>query len=139
MANPARLSIGRPGMLTTVQDLGRFGFRRFGMPASGAMDSTALRLANRLVGNPDSAAALEMTIQGPELDFEHDAVIAITGADLSPLLDGAPVPNWTTLAIEKGSRLAFGARRSGARAYLAIAGGFEVPVVLGHAVVVFRD
>ncbi len=131
MHKPARLSISRPGILTTVQDLGRFGFRRFGMPASGAMDSPALRLANRLVGNPDGAAALEMTIQGPELDFEHDAVIAMTGADLSPAIDGAPVPNWTTLAIKKGTRLAFGARRGGARAYLAIAGGFEVPMVLG--------
>lgn len=131
MHKPARLSIGRPGLLTTVQDLGRFGFRRFGMPASGAMDLPALRLANRLVGNPDASAVLEMTIQGPELEFEHDAVIAITGADLSPAIDGAPVPNWTTLEIKNGRRLAFSTRRSGARAYLAIAGGFEVPMVLG--------
>lgn len=131
MREPARLRVVRPGFFTTVQDLGRAGFRRFGMPVGGAMDAVALRLANRLVGNPDEAAALEITIQGPVLAFETDTVIAMTGADLSPTLDGRPVPNWTTVAVGRGGMLAFGERRSGARAYLGLAGGINVPPVLG--------
>ncbi len=128
---PARFRVIRPGLLTTVQDLGRFGYQRFGMPVSGAMDRVALRLANRLVGNPAHAAALEITVTGPELIFESDVVIALTGADLSPTINGAPVPLWTTLRILRGSTLSFGERRSGARTYLAVSGGIEVPLVLG--------
>jgi len=120
----------RPGWLTTVQDLGRPGYQRFGMPVGGAMDPVALRLANRLVGNPDSAAALEMTVQGPALLFEQEAVIALAGADLSPLLDGQPVPNGTAVAVGRESQLTFGERRSGARGYLAVAGGIDVPLQL---------
>ncbi len=131
MPKPARFRVVHPGFFTTVQDLGRVGFQRFGTPVSGAMDLTALRLANRLVGNADHSAALEITVQGPELLFESDAVIAITGGDLSPSVNGAPVPNWTTLGIQRGGTLAFGSRRSGARAYVAVAGGVDVPVVLG--------
>jgi antagonist of KipI len=131
MPEVAHLHVLRPGLLTTVQDLGRFGFQRFGMPVSGAMDTTALRLANRLVGNRDHAAALEITIKGPELQFETPAVIAITGADLSPLVDGKPVQNWVTLHVQRESTLTFGRRRTGARAYVAIAGGFDTPKVLG--------
>jgi antagonist of KipI len=127
---PARFCVERPGLLTTVQDLGRFGFQRFGMPVGGAMDSVAVRLANRLVGNPDEAAALEITVQGPELVFQTDAIIAVTGADLSPTINLKPVALWTTLAVRYGSTLAFGARRHGARAYVAVAGGIDVPVVL---------
>lgn len=130
-AEPARFHVVRPGFLTTVQDLGRFGFRRFGMPVSGAMDPVALRLANRLVGNLDQAAALELTVKGPELVFETDAVIALAGADLSPMIDQAPMPLWTALKVARGSTLGFGERRSGARAYLAVAGGIDVPTVLG--------
>ncbi len=128
---PARFRVARPGFLTTVQDLGRFGFRRFGMPVSGAMDAVALRVANRLVGNPDQAAALEMTVKGPELVFETDALIALAGADLSPLINSTPVPLWTALEVSRGSTLSCGERRSGARAYLAVAGGIEVPMALG--------
>ena len=131
MLEPARIRVVRPGFSTTVQDLGRVGFQRFGMPVSGAMDPVALRLANRLVGNADHLAALEITVQGPELLFETDAVIAITGGDLSPSVNGASMLNWVTFAIECGNTLAFGSRRSGARAYLAVAGGVDVPVVLG--------
>jgi antagonist of KipI len=101
------------------------------MPVGGAMDAVALRLANRLVGNADQAAALEITIQGPVLAFETDAVIAITGADLSPTLNGRPVSAWTAVAVGRGDRLVFGARRNGTRAYLALAGGINVPPVLG--------
>jgi len=128
---PARFRVVPPGFLTTVQDLGRFGFRRFGMPVSGAMDPVALRLANRLVGNPDQAAALEMTVKGPDLVFETDALIALAGADLSPLINNTPVPLWTALEVSRGSTLSCGERRNGARAYLAVAGGIEVPMALG--------
>ncbi len=131
MRKPAQFQVTRPGLLTTVQDLGRFGHQRYGVSVSGAMDSVALRFANRLVGNPDRAAALEVSIQGPALAFKSGAVVAITGADLSPALNGRPVPNWTAFAIDPDSTLSFGARRSGARAYVAIAGGVEVPPVLG--------
>lgn len=127
----ARLRVVTPGLLTTVQDLGRPKFQRFGMPVSGAMDQIALRAANRLVGNPDGAAGLEITLLGPELVFDREAVIAITGGDLSPVLDGKPVSMLTAIAARRGCRLAFGARRGGARAYLAVAGGLEVPVILG--------
>lgn len=101
------------------------------MPVGGAMDRPALVLANRLVGNPDQAAVLECTVKGPELRCDTDVVLAVTGADLSAAIDGHTVPLWTSVAAMAGSRITFGARRSGARSYLAIAGGFEVPVVLG--------
>ncbi len=127
----AALRVIRPGLLTTVQDLGRYGFRRYGMPLAGAMDHLALRVANRLVGNPDHAAGLEITILGPELRFETDALIAVTGADLSPVMDGAVLPLWTAVAVRAGNVLTFGQRRTGARAYLAIAGGLDIPLVLG--------
>jgi antagonist of KipI len=126
----ARLRILKPGLFTTVQDLGRFGYQRFGMSVGGAMDRLALRVANRLVGNPDQAAALEITVRGPELAFDDEAVIALAGADLSPSLDGQPLPNWTTIKVGRGSTLRFGERRSGARAYLALAGGIDVPLSL---------
>ncbi|HJU04751.1 MAG TPA: biotin-dependent carboxyltransferase family protein [Nitrospiraceae bacterium] len=131
VCEPTRFRVVRPGLLTTVQDLGRFGFQRFGMPVSGAMDTVALRLANRLVGNLDHAAGLEMTLTGPELFFEVDGVVALTGADLSPQINRIPVPLWTSLDIRQGSNLSFGARRSGARGYLAVAGGLDVPAVMG--------
>ena len=131
MPETARLHVLQPGLLTTVQDLGRFGFQRFGMPVSGAMDTTALRFANRLVRNPDHAAALEITIKGPKLQFETNAVIAITGGDLSPSVEGTPVHNWVALHVQRGNTLTFGQRRAGARAYVAIAGGLDSPMVLG--------
>jgi antagonist of KipI len=131
MPDRARIRVIRPGLLSTVQDLGRVGLQRFGVAVSGAMDPLALRAGNRLVGNPDAAACLEMTIQGPDLEFLADALVAVTGADLSPVLDSRPVALWTTVAVTRGSRLTFGPRRSGARAYLAIAGGLDTPFVLG--------
>jgi antagonist of KipI len=117
--------------LTTVQDLGRIGYQRFGVSPGGAMDSFALIVANRLVGNEDHAAGVEMTAQGPELLFESDALIALTGADLSAAVDLAPLPWWTSVQVRRGDRLQFGPRRSGARAYLAVAGGIDVPLILG--------
>ena len=128
---PACIEVIRPGFLTTVQDLGRTGYQRFGMPVGGAMDPIALCLANRLVGNADGAAALEITVKGPEILFVSDAIVALTGGDLSPMLNGKPARLWTAIWMSRGSTLSFGERESGARQYLAIAGGIDVPAVLG--------
>lgn len=121
----------KSGWLTTVQDLGRYGYQQYGVSVSGAMDSFSIIVANRLVGNPDHAAVLELTLKGPELQFRQDTVVAITGADLSPTIDGNSAPLWESIAIQRGSRLSFGKPQSGSRAYLAIAGGIDVPLVLG--------
>ena len=119
------------GMLSTVQDLGRYGYQRYGVPVSGALDLFALRAGNRLVGNADEAAGLEITLIGPRLRFLSPAVIAITGADLDPRLDGHRVSMWQSVPVKEGTTLAFGDVRDGVRAYLAVAGGFDVPLVLG--------
>lgn len=128
---PAKILVLTGGWLTTVQDLGRYGYQHCGVSVSGAMDSFSAIIANRLVGNPDQAAVLELTLKGPELLFERDTVIAITGADLSPIRDSHTVPMWESVWIPLGSRLRFGLPRAGTRAYLAIAGGIDVPQVLG--------
>lgn len=120
-----------PGLFTTVQDLGRRGYQRFGVSVSGAMDPWALTVGNRLLGNPDRAAGLEITLHGPELLFEQALSIAITGADLSPTSDGLAIPLWTVVTMKAGSRLQFGMRRQGARAYLTVAGGITGPLILG--------
>jgi biotin-dependent carboxylase-like uncharacterized protein len=119
------------GMLTTVQDLGRYGCQRYGVPTSGALDLFSLRAANRLVGNPDTAAGLEVTLIGPRLKFLVPATVALTGADLGARLDGQPLPRWQSVLVEAGATLSFGEPRDGMRAYLAVAGGIDVPVVLG--------
>jgi KipI family sensor histidine kinase inhibitor len=119
------------GALTTVQDLGRYGFQRYGVPVSGAMDAFALRIANLLVGNAEDAAALEMTVTGPQIEVLDDTVIALAGADMQPEIDDLPAPTWRALPVAKGAILSFRGLRAGARAYLAIAGGIDVPVVLG--------
>jgi biotin-dependent carboxylase-like uncharacterized protein len=122
-----------PGPLLTVQDLGRPGARRYGVPQGGAMDAFALAAANRLVGNGAGAAGLELTAGGAELLFTRRALIAIAGADLGASLDGRPLPPWTAAAVGAGARLRLAGRRGGwgARAYLAVAGGIAVPAVLG--------
>jgi antagonist of KipI len=130
-AEPARITVIKPGWLTTVQDLGRYGYQQYGVPVSGAMDRRSFIIANRLVGNRDNDAGLEITVNGPELLFEQNAIIAITGGELGPSVNGIGIPRWTSVWIERGSRLTFGARRAGARGYLAIAGGIDVPIVLG--------
>ncbi|MBI4002245.1 MAG: biotin-dependent carboxyltransferase family protein [Nitrospira defluvii] len=121
----------RPGLFTTIQDVGRYGYQRFGVSVSGAMDCWALMVGNRLLGNPDEAAGLEITIQGPELLFQQSLTLAITGADLSPTSNGCTLPMWTVVAMPAGSRLQFGMRRQGARAYITIAGGIDGPLILG--------
>jgi antagonist of KipI len=124
-------SILRPGLLTTIQDAGRFGYQQAGVIVSGPMDLLALRLANLLVGNPAGTAGLEITLLGPTLCFEVDHLICVSGADLSATLDDQELPLNRPVAVRQGSTLAFGAARSGCRAYLALSGGLSVPTVLG--------
>ncbi|GLK83868.1 5-oxoprolinase subunit C family protein [Ancylobacter defluvii] len=121
----------KPGLATTVQDLGRPGYYHLGLPLSGAMDRFALIAANRLVGNPDGAAGLEAVFLGPELRFSADALVAITGAELPPKLDGVEQPLWTAFKVAAGQVLSFAFLKGGARAYIAINGGVDVPEVLG--------
>lgn len=123
--------VRKPGIATTVQDLGRPGHYHLGIPQSGAMDRYALRAANLLVGNDEGAAALEATFMGPELQFEDDALIAVTGATMPVLLDGEAQAAWTALAVRAGQILSFGYLTQGARVYIAVAGGIDVPMVLG--------
>lgn len=125
------LKIHKSGLQTTVQDLGRTGFQKYGVIASGAMDPIAHRLANLLVGNEEQAATLEITLVGPVIEFTEDAIIALCGGDLDPQIDGAKVKMWRMLTVAKGSTLTFGEPHVGARSYLAIAGGIDVPVVMG--------
>ena len=114
-----------------MQDRGRYGFQRYGVPASGALDSFALRAANLLAGNDDGEAGLEMTVLGPRVRFGADTWFAIAGADLAPMLDGQPVPNWRRVRASAGSVLSFQGARDGMRAYLAVAGGIDVPRLMG--------
>lgn len=125
------LKVIRPGMLTTIQDAGRFGYRQAGVIVSGPMDALALREANLLVGNPKQSAGLEITLSGPTIQFEADHLIALTGADFSPTLNGQPVPMRRPVAVTRGCELTFNAARVGCRAYLAVSGGLAVPEVLG--------
>jgi antagonist of KipI len=118
-------------MLTTVQDLGRWGFQSRGVPVAGPMDAYAHRLANALVGNHQRAATLEITLVGPELELDEERLIAVTGADFEMTLNDDPRPMQTAFIAAPGSRLAFGRRLRGARAYLAIEGGIAVPPILG--------
>jgi antagonist of KipI len=122
-----------PGLFTTVQDLGREGFGPIGVSPSGAADRVSLRIGNRLVGNAEGVAALEMTLVGGAFTFERPAVIAVTGADFGPSLNGVPLPIWTSLEIPEGQTVTFGPSRSGARAYLCIQGGIAVEPFLGSA------
>ena len=125
------IEVIKPGLATTVQDLGRPGYYHLGIPLSGALDQYALRAANLLVGNDEGAAALECTLLAPELLFRGDALIAVTGAQLDVKLNGQSVETHASHAVRAGDRLSFGFMKSGARAYLAVAGGIDVPVVLG--------
>ena len=121
----------RPGLLTTIQDTGRWGYQDLGVPVSGPMDQVAQRLANALLGNARDAATLEATWLGPELRMEQETRVAVAGADLHATLDGADVPLYAPVRCRAGSVLRFGDRRSGARAYVAFDGGVAVPPVLG--------
>jgi biotin-dependent carboxylase-like uncharacterized protein len=125
------INVIKPGLSTTVQDLGRPGYYHIGIPTSGGMDMLSLAAANLLVGNPAGNAVLEAVFLGPELEFTADALVAVTGADMPPKLDGVEQPGWTAFPVRKGQVLSFGFLKAGARAYIAVSGGIDVPVVLG--------
>jgi biotin-dependent carboxylase-like uncharacterized protein len=125
------VSVIKPGLSTTVQDLGRPGYYHIGIPLSGGMDRLALKAANLLVGNKEGAAVLEAVFMGPELKFGEEATVAVTGAELPPRVDGELRPTWTSFKVKKGQTLSFDFLKKGARAYVAISGGIDVPVVLG--------
>ncbi|MGB2592090.1 MAG: biotin-dependent carboxyltransferase family protein [Candidatus Acidiferrum sp.] len=127
------VEVRAPGMLTTVQDLGREGFGPMGVSASGAADPVALRIGNRLVGNPENAAALEMTLLGGTFVFTEAAVIALAGADFGAFLEDKQIETWTSVHVDPGQTLRLGATRSGARSYLCIHGAVEVKPFLGSA------
>jgi biotin-dependent carboxylase-like uncharacterized protein len=125
------LEVLEGGMLTTVQDMGRYGYERFGIPVAGAMDPFAQRAANTLVGNPWGKAGLEITLTGPILRATEDCLIAVTGADLTPRVKGREILLWMAVFVRRGWIIDFAGRRTGCRAYLAVAGGIDVPLVMG--------
>ncbi|MBI2454673.1 MAG: 5-oxoprolinase subunit PxpB [candidate division NC10 bacterium] len=125
------IEVLRPGLLTTVQDRGRIGYQKFGVPASGAVDEIALRVGNILVGNAQGAAGMEITALGPQLRFLADAIVALTGAEVDADLDGKPVPWYQSFLVRAGQVLDVRTCIRGLRAYLAVAGGIDVPVLLG--------
>jgi antagonist of KipI len=126
-----KLDIRKSGLLTLVQDKGRNGHQAYGLPLGGALDRRAAVAANYLLGQAAEAPLLEITLQGPEICFGGDLQIALTGADLNPVLDGKPIALYQTLAVRAGQVLAFGRARSGCRAYLAIRGRWQMPDWLG--------
>ena len=125
------IEVIKPGLLTSLQDAGRPGYASLGVGRAGVMDEPAWRLANALVGNAGNEAALEITLAGPTLRFQCDAVIAVTGGLIEARLDGQPLPAWTTCAVPAGSVLRLGGMRHGCRSYLAVRGGFSCAPVLG--------
>ncbi|HET8947258.1 MAG TPA: biotin-dependent carboxyltransferase family protein [Candidatus Polarisedimenticolia bacterium] len=131
MSAARRLEVIAPGLQTTVQDRGRPGHARFGVSAAGAADPLAYALANRLAGNEAGAAALEMTLLGATLRFDAEAVVALAGADMRAEIDGLPFPCWQSRRVPAGAVLKCGAAAAGARTYLAVAGGFDLPLFLG--------
>ncbi len=119
------------GLLTTIQDAGRRGYQRYGMGVSGAVDVHAYIYANILVGNRQNEAVLEVTLLGPKIEFTSNSVIAVTGGDLSPTLDGNPLPMYRAVRVTKGSILSFGPPKTGCRAYIAFAGGLAITPIMG--------
>ncbi len=127
----AMIKIINPGLFTTIQDRGRWGYQRFGMSVAGAMDLFSLRVGNMLVGNPEYDAALEATLLGPEILFDCDELISVTGANMGPKINNIPVPMWTTLSVKSGDRLSFSKIQSGLRAYISFSKGLDVPEIMG--------
>ncbi|MFT5875521.1 MAG: antagonist of KipI [Clostridium sp.] len=125
------MKILKPGMYTTIQDVGRYNYQKSGMSVSGAMDQFSLKVANILVGNTDSEACLEATLFGLEIKFDGDALIAVTGANLGPMINNKAVDMWSGVKVSGGDVLSFGAAKSGCRGYIAIARGIDVPEVMG--------
>lgn len=133
------LLVERPGLLTTVQDLGRYGYQHLGVSPGGALDALDHRLANLLVGNPEEFATLEITVLGPTLVASRPLQIALCGAPFAFTCDGRPLPLGELIPVQAGARLAIGTAATGARAYLAVAGGFDVPLVMGSRSTALRD
>lgn len=125
------LKIVEGGLQTTVQDAGRFGWYHIGMPPAGAMDQFSFRVGNILVGNGDDAAALEITFAGPVMETTEEAVVAVTGADLSVYLNDTRVPQWVAHRVRQGDRIACGEVERGVRAYFCVSGGITIPSLLG--------
>jgi biotin-dependent carboxylase-like uncharacterized protein len=125
------IEVIKPGLATSVQDAGRPGYYNIGIPLSGALDQYALRAANLLVGNDEGAAALEASLLAPELVFRAPAIVAITGAEVTAKLNGETRPRNESFAVRAGDRLTFDFMKSGARTYIAVAGGIDVPIILG--------
>ncbi|MGB6068751.1 MAG: biotin-dependent carboxyltransferase family protein [Desulfomonilaceae bacterium] len=120
-----------PGPFTTIQDAGRYGYQQFGIPVSGALDKFSFLAGNALVGNGDSDAVLEITFMGPRLEGLSDALVAVTGADVPLFINGQPQTMWTSFRVRRGDIISMKAAVKGVRAYLAIAGGFDVPPIMG--------
>ncbi len=125
------IEVIKPGLFTTIQDQGRWGYQSYGVGIAGALDPFALAAANLLVGNPEGAAGLEITLLGPTLKFHRETIFALAGADLDPTLDGQSISSWTCHLARSGAILSFRGRRNGVRAYLAVSGGIDVPPVMG--------
>ena len=128
------LEVIKPGLETSIQDFpGRIGYWNQGFPPSGPMDSWSFRLANILVGNDAGAPGLEAQFMGPTLKFQNDGVIAVTGANMAPKVDGEEIPLWQSVAVKAGQTLVMGPAFQGARGYFAVAGGIDAPEWLGSA------
>ncbi|MCR4428334.1 MAG: biotin-dependent carboxyltransferase family protein [Caldiserica bacterium] len=125
------LKVIQPGPLTTVQDLGRFGYLKFGLPPAGAADELSFRVANALVGNPPDSACIELTVAGGKFQALEGSTIAITGGNMKPKINGLPVSGWESLTLKEGDLLEFSLVSSGCRSYISVAGGIDVPQVLG--------
>ncbi|MGR5143437.1 biotin-dependent carboxyltransferase family protein [Photobacterium sp. DNB23_23_1] len=135
----AAMEVIRPGMLTLIQDTGRYGAGGQGLSQGGAVDLHAYCWANYLLANKPNSATLEITLGQAEFQVLQDGQIAVTGADMQPTINGCTLPMWQSVAVKKGQRLVFGFARSGLRAYLAIQGGFDVPLIMGSASAVPRN
>lgn len=126
-----QIKIVNPGFMSTVQDLGRYGYQQYGVSVSGAMDQISARLANILVGNDEKEGLLEITIMGPKIEFLDSEIIAITGGNLQPLLNNQPINMNQTVLVNSGDNLSFKGIKSGCRSYIAFAGGIDVPIIMG--------
>mgnify|MGYP005810531767 FL=1 len=131
--------VENPGIQTTVQDEGRFGYQQFGVSPAGPMDTQSFYIANILAGNRRGESALEITFMGPELKFEKDNIIAVTGANVSPSVNGEAIPMYQAVLVHAGDTLSFGVARGGSRAYIAFSGGLDVPVVMGSKATLMRN
>ncbi|KAB3531496.1 5-oxoprolinase subunit C family protein [Alkaliphilus serpentinus] len=126
-----KIQILKAGILTTIQDFGRIGYQQYGIPTSGGMDLYSLELANLLVGNQATEGALEFTMMPPSIAFHGEVDFAVTGGDFQPLLNNHPITMYQTQRAYRGDILSFKGLKSGCRGYLAVAGGFDIPIIMG--------